>query len=394
MSSRFVEPHEWLQNRLIAMGLSQSQLAREIDIDRSRLNKWLKGKETITNEYLALLAMPLKLSADEIAELLDLLSISHWQKRLRKLATKPLFSVQEACGPNLLDYMLDYVDRLVSKDIALEPERAASSHYLKHLVSMHTVLQSAARATEAKGSLLFSAENIVAHIRYPTNHYLARLLSYPTETAVGKSQLSEELVEHVVGAFETSSGTDFRNRLIRKHSAHLRVRLGLDDGAALAFTKLSSSDDVEDQRMVLTGRALSRGATEKDWNTAFDRLQDPAYRKATAVFDVVHFDGIPVDKDWPGDVRARHRSVVESLNGLLEANENRRTFFGFRLISLLEESSRENLGHSAVKRQMARVRALRADKYLPSSIRMALDQLEDDREELDVDSAANEAKRR
>jgi plasmid maintenance system antidote protein VapI len=340
MNDHFPTVGDRLKELIAARGISHAQLAQAIGVDRPRLSKWLNAKEAITAEYLDLIVQHLGGNAHVLADLRTLADLSEWRRRIHQTSSSRAFKRYGSATESLASYFIRLSQELAEAESHIDRSISKERLNVKHLAAANAALLSVASAIEGDEGLVFTPDNIAAHLRFPTNYYMAALLSLSDKHFAGGSSLGEDtqrLVDHVV---DVTKGWSFMERIIRQHAHHVNARYSPGAADRSDLKVLPRSKDVHDRRLVLIGRALHVDSSEGHWSPLFDALSEPEFQAAVVAFDTCHYgdnwlarDGI---RPRPTEIR---RTALRYFSGLASPDPNQQLFAARKLLILLDNAT-------------------------------------------------------
>lgn len=365
MTPRPKTPARWLRDKFTGAGLSQKLVAEELGIGAPQLNRWLKegaGAEGVPSKYVPLLANALSLLPHERATFQTLCAIEDWTDALNSTASEKSFVKFGIPGRELSRILLSHVDRLSEIDFTQDASVGHENIYLDHISSCVAATKTVSYNVFSQSDALFSISNVRRHIKYPINYYMGILMMLDDRQIMGGDKFSMALRLAVQNASDFPHADKFLGRLARQHARHMQSRYSPTPAPIAYPKKLANSDDIQDQRMVMFGLALSPHASSQDWATLHDRYSDEQFQRAAALFDAAHYDNMHLSDDgWPEKPDRIHRTVLRIMSGLDNSDPHLREFSAKRLQALLGMTTQDMIVDPAIATRVQHVLETRDD---------------------------------
>lgn len=263
----------WLQDKLAEASLTQKQLADWLDVSAPFVNQLITGEYRIPPAHILSIREFLKLTDEGMSDFLALIDLQEARDDLRRYfvpgkATKRSKSPSAAIDRELRSFfsapaviferLTSQVEALADADCLVYGIKYRYLSIRAHLIAAVRVVRDLRNFLSNPEFPLFSSRNIVAHMTYPLNYYVAFFLeNVGPGDGPCVADLKDEIILSLLANAEFRSSRTKADNIIAHHSIHMlaRYRPGTRDlpasfGKALSDThawRMASFGEVSGQ---------------------------------------------------------------------------------------------------------------------------------------------------
>src|SRR2546430_10128547 len=222
-------PNQWLDSKLRDLGMSNSALARLIGLDRTRVQRWVNGREQIPKHHLAEIAAQLGTS-DDLQHAIMLKDCEDFADILQRKLTQ--LARIASCDPAKINSAtFELLRKKTSEECAAAPW-SYPTVLLYNMADAKSVFRQWYEAASARNfRTILAPENMKLHIQYPANHFLGLALNFdavgglmPDFRELGLAHLRDlATVKNPEGSYQLSG----------QHAVHMLARFGSPTDQAL-----------------------------------------------------------------------------------------------------------------------------------------------------------------
>lgn len=339
-------PGEWLLRALSACGSSQAALARFLACNRSQVNRWIKGSETIPDHALDDISSYLRLPPEAHAYAMQINRINTKCERL--VATLNMSSVLTGQFPSII-YLVAYTlfDSIAECDKRnIELSLNDRLHYIAlYLSDAMYAIRCIDRIGHDDAGYLIAQTDGNRHIRFPMNVLIGNLVQmparYPESSEVAR--FATYMLDNLALIAQERPHSNLDDDLARQHAIHMLTRVGPEEHQQ-SLSDAKALSDIFTRRMVLFGEALRRKDERSVQSIVHAMDHDDRFRRAVVVFDAVHYGDVLPSARFPRDfaeLQNLDATVFQIINtALKEKNEHLLDFNLKKLVVILNEFGR------------------------------------------------------
>lgn len=303
-------PSAWLRKKLEDRPVPQAQLARQIRVSPSQLNRWIMDEERVPLDRLIDLAC--ELSPEDITRVHRIKGLEELLEQLRAVCMKLARALAESgsiAGSSSGDrgdlsyrHLVRFIEQLVDAQIVSgDDERdACTFRFTSDAIFVVRAFTEAVR----KGSRQFvTPETLRRHLLYPVDVITGALLGRAPANQGADPGAFAGMRDWFIADLRNGVATRDRDRrgpLCFLHDMHLLCRYGESRDAMLVYELVIKGRYRDNQlacSVAYTGNVLSSGSEDRGELFARELLRHPSLARASLRFDAYHYGDLHCTPD-------------------------------------------------------------------------------------------------